>query len=62
VELNQFELVAVLCILLAGVPVAFAIGRVLLRLWYGPESEIEATLVPTEDPFNDRIEIFLSKD
>ena len=61
-ELNQFELVAVLCILVAGVPVAFAIRRVLLRLWCGPESEIEATLVPTEDPFNDRIEIFLSKD
>ena len=61
-ELNQFELVAVLCILVAGVPVAFAIRGVLLRLWRGPESQIEATLVPTEDPFNDRIEIFFSKD
>ena len=61
-ELNQFELVAGLCTLAVGVPVAFAIRRVLRRLWCGPESEIEATLVPTEDPFNDRIEIFFSKD
>ena len=61
-ELNQFELVAVLCILVAVVPVAFSIRRVLVRLWCGPESQIEATLVPTEDPFNDRIEIFFSKD
>ena len=61
-ELNQFELVAVLCILVAGVPVAFAIRSVLLRLWCGPESQIKATLVPTADPPNDRIEIFFSKD
>ena len=61
-ELNQFELVALLCVLVAGVPAAFAIRHVLRRVWCGPESHIEATLVPTEDPFNDRIEIFFSKD
>ena len=61
-ELNQFELVAVLCVLVAGVPVAFAIRRVLHRLWCGPESQIEAMLVPTQDPIKDRIEIFFSKD
>jgi hypothetical protein len=62
VELNQFELVAVLCILAAGVPVAFSIRHVPQRLWCGPEIQIETMLVPTKDPINDRIEIFFSKD
>ena len=61
-ELNQFELVAGLCTLAVGVLVAFAIRRVLHRLWCGPEIQIETMLVPTKDPINDRIEIFFSKD
>ena len=36
--------------------------RVVRRFWRGPERQIRGALVHTEDPINDRIEIFLSKD
>ena len=32
------------------------------RLWRGPERQIRGALVHTEDPINDRIEIFFCKD
>ena len=36
--------------------------RVVGRFWRGPERQIRGALVHTEDPINDRIEIFISKD
>jgi hypothetical protein len=36
--------------------------RVVRRFWRGPERQIRGALVHTEDPINDRIEIFLCKD
>ncbi len=36
--------------------------RAFRRLWRGPERQIRGALVDTEDPINDRIEIFFCKD
>ena len=36
--------------------------RAFRRFWRGPERQIRGALVHTEDPINDRIEIFFSKD
>ena len=36
--------------------------RVVRRFWRGPDRQIRGALVHTEDPINDRIEIFFSKD
>ena len=35
--------------------------RVVRRFWHAPERQIRGALVHTEDPINDRIEIFFSK-
>ena len=43
------------CLLPAGM-------RVVRSFWRGPERQIRGALVHTEDPINDRIEIFFSKD
>ena len=43
------------CLLPAGM-------RVIRRFWRGPERQVRGALVHTEDPINDRIEIFFSKD
>ena len=43
------------CLLPAGM-------RVIRRFWRGPERQIRGALVDTEDPINDRIEIFFCKD
>ena len=36
--------------------------RAFRRLWRGPERQIRGALVDTEDPINDRIELFFCKD
>ena len=36
--------------------------RAARRFWHGPEKQIRGVLVHTEDPINDRIEIFFSND
>ena len=43
------------CLLHAGT-------RVVRRFWRGPERQIRGALVHTDDPINDRIEIFCSND
>ena len=39
-----------------------AIRRMASRAWHGEKKQIRGTLVPTEDPINDRFEIFFSDD
>ena len=48
--------------LVFATPIAFVAGRALRRAWVGPESQLRTVLIPTEDPINDRVEIFLRKD
>ena len=62
--MDLYELLAhpILYGLVFGTPIAFVVRRVQRKLWRRPESQLRTVLVPTEDPINDRIEIFLSRD
>ena len=42
--------------------VAFLCRRKIKAAWEGPELEVWGVRIPTEDPINDRIEIFFSKE
>ena len=57
-------LIAAIAIFVGGLLACFlpAGMRVVRRFWRGPERQIRGALVHTEDPINDRIEIFFTAD
>ena len=59
----ESQIVIGISVLLCGVVLlALPLKQWMKKVWESPESEIYAIWVPTDDPINDRCEIFCSRD
>ena len=57
------QIVIGLCVLICSLALLAPFFKtVAIRIWKGPESQIYAVWIPTDDPINNRCEIFCSKD